>query len=930
MKCNIYLKIGDESILIAKQMDSSLIPSEVNEDFLNIVKDSGKINLLKSKLEEVLLDGITEAQIEGIDKDEIGDYLIANTTAKELSLSCPGISFPNIDLSKIKVKQIDKFKSYGTNIIIKTSPNGEPIYLLDGNLATIKKFARHLAIEDAINNQVLDKLDKNSNELKIIDKVLEKAKVKYPKTVKDRQSLLRHYIKNKSKYNKINITEGNNIYTASVLLDEILPLIENIYYPKNNIYSTPLLKSLHGPGGIIYNNGKPQISYSDLYSILSGSLDLSMFKSQKEFNELLKSNKKFENQEEYEKTLAISDFEERNRKFQELIESDETFKTLDKFFKQFGLDITNPDLLNENNYSILFQQIFSKERGYPYSYLSVSKEGIVKFKSNYGSKEEAYGLSYDTIISLPKTSYKGWNIVTHQLSDGNVEYFISQYELQPSSFGKHYNSKKEAKAAIDKKLSEQTFKSSFFIQLYQKFDKISTNGVINIDSKTDTVQKGNVITIPRISLPNKIDILDPRENIIQGNSTIEDFKDVIREWPKEVQDLLILSSKNPILRRDAEKIIKQQPQEVQDLLLDKRTKKILPNALQILLSSESISGKLKNKLLIGDKLIPEIDTIEKAGVFLALLNIKYQNRERTPEMINDILRQIKEANEKPIHFYVEESSIIKIPKRDKVTKEILKDREGNIIYNETKQLKIVKIPDPEGVSEADIQKNGFQYPIISFWEDSAQTLNKVFGTKINVLTQSEIEDQFGTKYSGAKAFIIGDNVYINSTIGSTEDLFHEYIHIIMGYLKVNNPEVYSTLLEQVWKYTNNEDKKKIYRDYKEDNYISKLEENFARRFSEYIYNRGENKLDEIFASSELEEAFDTIFDKSDFNLKELGKHELSEIFSRFSSEISMALQKNDKLFGTFASSEQFRLNNKKTNLLQKWIREGKIKEFNCR
>jgi hypothetical protein len=111
----------------------------------------------------------------------------------------------------------------------------------------------------------------------------------------------------------------------------------------------------------------------------------------------------------------------------------------------------------------------------------------------------------------------------------------------------------------------------------------------------------------------------------------------------------------------------------------------------------------------------------------------------------------------------------------------------------------------------------------------------------------------------------------------------------MGYLKVNNPEVYSNLLQQVWKYTNNQDKQKINRNYKEDSYISKLEENFAKRFSEYIYNRGETKLDEIFNSSELEEAFDTIFDKADFDLKELGKHELSEIFSRFSSEISMAL-----------------------------------------
>ena len=52
----------------------------------------------------------------------------------------------------------------------------------------------------------------------------------------------------------------------------------------------------------------------------------------------------------------------------------------------------------------------------------------------------------------------------------------------------------------------------------------------------------------------------------------------------------------------------------------------------------------------------------------------------------------------------------------------------------------------------------------------------------------------GANKGGKIAPKIGDNVYINSTIGSTEDLLHEYIHIIMGYLKVNNPEVYSNLL----------------------------------------------------------------------------------------------------------------------------------------
>ena len=841
-KCNLYLKIGGESILIASGVDSSLMPSEINQDFLNLIKSSGQIESLKNRLEEVLLDGVTDKQREGIEKDDLEEYAVANTTAKEISLTCPNIFFPNIDLSQIKVRMVDKFKNYGSNIIIKNSPNGEPIYILDGKPATIRKFARHLAIEDAINNQVLDKLDKNSRELKIIDKILEQAKVKYKKAVTDRQSLLRHYIKNKTKYNKITISEDGVALTASTLLDEIIPLIEHIYYPKNNNYSTPLMKSLHGPGGITYSLGKPHISYSDLYSILSGQFNVSMFKSQKEFNEFMKSKEKSE----------------------EVI----------KFLTQFELsedDLNSEELYESTNYEILFQQIFSKERGYPLSYKNVSQDGIINFESNYYSKKENYGLSYDTIISSPSYKYNGWNIVERELEDGTKQYFISKYKLQEETYGKHFDSMKEAKRAIDENISKQTFKSSFFIQLHQNLGKFNTFGKIDVSSKTETLQKGNVIAIPNISLPNNPVILDPRENIISGNSTIEDFKQVVKMWPEATQEILI----------------------------DKK-----------------------------GNLIKDINTVSKAGLFLTLLNVKYENQERTPEIVKDILEQIQNAGTK--YFYVEEVYPLKVKKTSKITGEVLKDKHGNILYREIKQLKLASIPNPDTVAEADIQKNGFQYSVIGLWEEAAQTLNDTFGTKINILTQSEIEDQFGEKYAKEKAFIIGDNVYINSTLGSTEDLFHEYIHIIMGYLKVNNPEVYSNLLQQVWKYTDGNSKSKILRDYKELNQIAKLEENFARQFAEYIYNRGNSKLNEIFNSDELEGAFETIFDKADFNLKELGRHELSEIFNRFSSEISMALQKNNKLFGTFASSEEFRLNNKKTNLLQKWIKEGKITEFNCR
>jgi hypothetical protein len=44
------------------------------------------------------------------------------------------------------------FEKYGTNIIVRKTANGEDIYILDGEISTLKKFARHLKLVDAINN----------------------------------------------------------------------------------------------------------------------------------------------------------------------------------------------------------------------------------------------------------------------------------------------------------------------------------------------------------------------------------------------------------------------------------------------------------------------------------------------------------------------------------------------------------------------------------------------------------------------------------------------------------------------------------------------------------------------------------------------------------------------------------------------------------
>lgn len=831
MKCKLEVKVGEESIIIAEEIDSSLMPSEVNESLMNLLKNSGKMELLRDKLQSVLLEGRNE-QFEGEDKDEFEKIQIANATAKDIANSAP----PNIqsifsnagDLSKIKVRLVDKFEDYGTNIIVKQSANGEDIYLLDRTLSTFKRFAEHLAIDNAINNEVLTKLDENSDEIKIIDKVLQEASKKY-KSVTDRKSLLKHYIKNKSKYSRINIFTKEGNYTASALLDSILPKIKGIYNPKNNNYSTVLVKNLFAPGGMIYNNGLPTISYNSLYNILSGQYKMSMFKSQKDFNSAMKSNEK----------------------------SDEVIE----FFNQFGIDVTDE---TDENYSILFNQIFKDERGFPYSYRITNKDGNILFKTNYYKMEDAYDATYDTILLMKRKLYRGWKINSNELG----EYFISQYELQPNSNGKSYSSEEEAKKAIDKRISEQTFRTSFMPSLFQNIRKINGSGQIVISKNFDTLQKGNVIRVPDIELPLNIQILDSREGIIYGNYNIAEFKSVIMAWPKNVQNILI-----------------------------------------------NTDGTL----------ITEINNISKAGLFLSLLNSKYKNEPRTPEMINDILDQIKNAGYK--YFYVE--GVKKVPAFDEFKKP-KRNKNGDIIYSH-KVVKLVKLKDnPQNTVDDYKQEKGFQYPIISFWEDSAEVLNQKFGTQINILTQSEINDQFGEEYSNQKAFIKGNQVYINSTLGSTEDLFHEYFHIIMGYLKVNNPEAYSQLIKRVWEITNDYDKNKIRRAYSKYDYISMLEENFVKRFAEYIYNKGKKEFNQIFDSGIVEDVFETIFDKAEFNLKEAGKHELSEIFGRLSSEISMALQKNDKMFDGFASSRKFKLLNRKTNLLHEWLNSGKLIEYNCR
>jgi hypothetical protein len=50
------------------------------------------------------------------------------------------------------------------------------------------------------------------------------------------------------------------------------------------------------------------------------------------------------------------------------------------FFNQFGIDVSEND---EENYSILFKEIFKNERGFPFFYSRINKDGKIFFNSTY-------------------------------------------------------------------------------------------------------------------------------------------------------------------------------------------------------------------------------------------------------------------------------------------------------------------------------------------------------------------------------------------------------------------------------------------------------------------------------------------------------------------------------------------------------------------
>lgn len=222
-------------------------------------------------------------------------------------------------------------------------------------------------------------------------------------------------------------------------------------------------------------------------------------------------------------------------------------------------------------------------------------------------------------------------------------------------------------------------------------------------------------------------------------------------------------------------------------------------------------------------------------------------------------------------------------------------------------------------------KNNSKAPVVQVFTAISEIFAPKFGIETEILTEQEIQKKYNI--NNTKAFILGNKIIFNSTLGSTEDIFHEYSHIVLAYLKHINPENYNNLMESVWEASDGSTRDYIKNQYKSLPRISQMEELFVSKFGDYISNNYLNKrLENIFKASEdfLKDGTKTLFD-GELNLKELFNSKTSKVFNKFNQEIGYML-KQDEGFLSFVQSDEFYLQRKKNNWLGKQIEQGNIIE----
>lgn len=210
-------------------------------------------------------------------------------------------------------------------------------------------------------------------------------------------------------------------------------------------------------------------------------------------------------------------------------------------------------------------------------------------------------------------------------------------------------------------------------------------------------------------------------------------------------------------------------------------------------------------------------------------------------------------------------------------------------------------------------------------------LNSLYGIKVNSISDEDLESEewkdIIPRDSIAKGFIYNGNIYINVDRATPDTLLHEMMHLLIGSLRFNNPQLYLNLINtaenfESYKYRVEEFPSKSRNDINEEIFVTELGKYLAGMKSE-IGGLDPRQLYEI--NYHVRRTLDTIL-MGDLSTNTLDDTSLYNMSFRQVAENTNSPILTNQYHGTL-DLKGSELHRKINNLKEQLIRDGHLKEY---
>lgn len=557
-----------------------------------------------------------------------------------------------------------------------------------------------------------------------------------------------------------------------------------------------------------------------------------------------------------------------------------------QFLKNFDLNEQSDEIkevTSDNNkdkplWWFLFKRINDEDFQFRQKFNSAKKKSI-ELIEEFISIETEFGIEFgDAKTAFEHVEYyRGYNIYCFNKDD--KKHYFAIRGAQESYSGNVYDSIDKVKEQVNGKIQHQNLWNNSFVEFH--FPQSETYVVENCKQY---FPKGSIIQILGVEdLGSSLMLSQEERHFLMNNNFSEVYQYMLMNFNNNVNNIMQ---------------VVDTPEKVM-LFFHLRNKYLKDHE-----DDQNVKQAAINSALETIKKAANPETVEESTVDEGVVD------KNAVDKNNNIMQQSK-------FFYIDD---------------IIEHQQGSYNY---------RAISTTFVDVENYQKTGFhnrEKVNKQVFQNLSTVLKKQFGIEIKFTSNEKLVTDLGRQPNGnVKAFIKGTDVYVNLDEASIDDALHEYVHLVLAYMK-KTPQLQSRYVQLMeafggMKYYSNLTylmKAEALQDFYPDaSIMDLLEEQFCRSFSNWVMNgvnSQNNNFDQLFITG-IGNVTQHLFSISDdYNLKSFyGKKTIASFYSQFANDLSQLSQelKNKQEMEAFKNTSETR---KKVSYISKKIKEGEIKE----